>query len=106
MTEYLVTQHIAATGDLTDEHMSKLMDALLDVESTDQAITDPDLTATLSTGRVDVQMTVAADDPAEAATKALCAVRSAIHAIGGATPGWETKHAAMHIAPNEVLAGT
>jgi hypothetical protein len=40
-------------------------------------------------GRLDVTMIVEAEDLVGAAQKALCAVRAAIHAAGGATPGWE-----------------
>jgi hypothetical protein len=42
---------------------------------------------------------VDADDPAGAMVKALATLRAAIHAIGDATPGWETKTAVMHVAP-------
>jgi hypothetical protein len=102
VTGYLVAHEIRYVGDLTEKRLSKLMDALLDVETCDKAISDPDLAASLNTGDVDVQMTVEADDVAEAATKALCAIRTAIHAIGDATPGWETARGAMSIAPSEV----
>lgn len=44
-------------------------------------------------------MLVEADDPADAMVKALCFLRSAIHSIGDATPGWETQRAIMHVAP-------
>ena len=75
------------------------MDALLDLEAADAAIEDPDLEADLSSGHVDVQMIVDAEDPAAAMVKAFATLRSAIHAIGGATPGWETASAVMHVAP-------
>jgi hypothetical protein len=86
------------------------MEALLDLEAVDDAITDPDLAADLSTGRVDIQMIIDAADPAEAMVKALATVRAAIHAIGDATPGWETATAVMHVAPanaaDRLLAAT
>jgi hypothetical protein len=86
------------------------MEALLDLEAVDDAITDPDLAADLSTGCVDIQMIVDADDPAVAMVKALATLRAAIHAIGDATPGWETTTAVMHVAPahaaDRLLAGT
>jgi hypothetical protein len=75
------------------------MDALLGLEEADSAITDPDLAADLADGCVDVQMTVDAEDPAAAIVKALATLRSAIHVIGDATPGWETATAIMHVAP-------
>jgi hypothetical protein len=46
-------------------------------------------------------MIVKALDPAEAAAKALGAVRAAVHAVGDATPGWETAGGMMRIAPAE-----
>lgn len=75
------------------------MEALLDLEAVDEAITDPDLAADLDAGCVDVQMIVAADDPAAAMVKALATLPAPIHAIGDATPGWETTTAVMHMAP-------
>jgi hypothetical protein len=47
------------------------MEGLLDLEAVDDAITDPDLAADLSTGCVDIQMIVDAADPAVAMVKAL-----------------------------------
>ncbi len=99
MTRYLVVQEIFSPGGLSDERLAKLMDALLDTEKADEAIVDPDLAAALSTGDLNVQMTVEASDPAEALAKAMAAVRAAIHVIGDATPGWETAQGVMRIAP-------
>lgn len=100
--KYLTVQEVKCIGSTTCEpRLDPLMEALLDLEEADTAITDPDLAADVSTGCVDVQMTVEADDPAEAMVKALATLRSAIHAIGDATPGWETATAVMHVAPAE-----
>lgn len=108
--KYLTVQEVACIGPTAcEKRLDPLMEALLDLEEVDEAIMDPDLAADLSTGRVDVQMTVEADDPAEAMVKALAALRTAIHAIGDATPGWETTTAVMHVAPadaaDRLLAG-
>ncbi|MET8985777.1 hypothetical protein ABZW49_10050 [Nonomuraea wenchangensis] len=99
--KYMTIQQVQCIGDLThfDERLEDLMTALLDHEDADPAIEDPDLAATLTTGIVDVQMMVEADDPADAMVKALCFLRTAIHSIGDATPGWETQRAVMHVAP-------
>jgi hypothetical protein len=99
--KYMTIQQVKYGGDLThfDERLDDLMNALLDLEDMDVAIEDPDVAATLTTGLVDVQMIVEADDPADAMVKALCFLRSAIHTIGDATPGWETQRAVMHVAP-------
>jgi hypothetical protein len=99
--KYLTVADVQFIGDLKifEERTSALADALLDLEDADRSVEDPDVAANLATGRVDVQMTITAEDPAEAATKALCTLRAAIHAIGDATPGWETSTAVMHVAP-------
>lgn len=96
--KYLTIQQVACHGPVAGR-LDPLMEALLAIEATDAAIEDPDLAADLSTGIVDVQMTVDAPDPAEAMVKALATLRSAIHAIGDATPGWKTSDAVMHVAP-------
>ncbi|WP_300610621.1 hypothetical protein [Trebonia sp.] len=109
--KYLTVQEVQCVGlDSCEPRLDPLMDALLDLEKTDPAITDPDLAADTSTGHVDVQMIVDADDPAAAMVKALATLRAAIHAIGDATPGWETATAVMHVAPadaaDRLLAST
>ena len=98
--KYLTIQEIQCVSPGScEERIDPLLEALLDLEAVDDAITDPDLAADLSTGCVDVQMIVDAEDPAEAMVKALATLRAAIHAIGDATPGWETTTAVMHVAP-------
>jgi hypothetical protein len=98
--KYLTIQEIHCVGPgPREQRIDPLTEALLDLEAVDDAITDPDLAADLSTGRVDIQMIVDAGDPAEAMVKALAAVRAAIHVIGDATSGWETTTAVMHVAP-------
>jgi hypothetical protein len=87
--KYLTTQEIQCVGpDSCEQRTDPLMEAFLDLEAADHAITDPDLAADLSTGCVDIPM-----------IKALATLRAAIHAIGDATPGWETTTAVMHVAP-------
>ena len=109
--KYLTVQEIACVVPTAcGERVEPLMEALLDLEAADPVVEDPDLAADVSTGHVDVQMIVEADDPAAAMVKALATLRAAIHAIGDATPGWETASAVMHVAPadepDRLLAGT
>ena len=103
---YVTIQKVQCVGDLTrfGDHLEELADALHAHEDTDPAVEDPDLAASLHDGMVDVQMVVDAADPAEAAVKAQCVLRSAIHSIGGATPGWETQRAELRVSPADVLA--
>jgi len=98
--KYLTVQQVKCIG-LTpcEKRLEPLMDALLDLEEADASIQDPDIAADVSTGHVDVQMIVDADDPASAMVKAFATLRAAIHAIGDATPGWELSSAVMHVAP-------
>src|SRR5215470_1133868 len=71
------------------DDLDSLTDRLADVLYELRDVTDPDLGGSLLDGRLDVTMVVDADDLADATAKSLCAVRAAIHAVGGATPGWE-----------------
>lgn len=89
----------AVNGTIDDARFDALADALYELDESDSNVTDADLTARLADGRVTASMVVEADDPAAAATKALCVVRTAIHTIGDATPGWETATGVMRIAP-------
>ena len=98
--KYLTVQEVTCTDPAAfGVRLDPLMEALLSLEAADGAIEDPDLAADLGTGRVDVQMTVEAADPAAAMVMALAALRKAIQAIGGTGSGWETTSAIVHAAP-------
>jgi hypothetical protein len=47
--------------------------------------------ATLSAGTFEVTLTLQADTIEQAAANAIALLRTAIHAAGGATPGWDVK---------------
>jgi hypothetical protein len=81
----MIELQVVGTLDDLDAQADRLADALYDLHD----IIDPDLGGSLAEGRLDVTMVVEADDLADATAKSLCAVRAAIHAVGGATPGWE-----------------
>jgi hypothetical protein len=89
--KYRAEMSVLFTGELAllDGRTDQLMDQLLDIEESDSAIEDPDLTATLSTGIVQISMFIEADDLPDAGQKLVSTVRHAIHAIGDGTPGWE-----------------
>lgn len=67
-----------------DAHLDEVGDALADTPDV-----DGDVGADLDAGRVDICITVEADNRADAMAKALSAARSAIHTAGGHTPGWD-----------------
>jgi hypothetical protein len=77
-------QVVGQLNDL-DGHTDQLIDALYDLHD----VIDPDLGGSLATGRVDITMVVEAESLEDATRKSLTAVRAAIHAAGGSTPGWE-----------------
>lgn len=52
-------------------------------------IIDPDLLVNLRNGEVVAAMEIEAGDMMEAASIATCALRTALHALGESTPGWE-----------------
>jgi hypothetical protein len=51
-------------------------------------VTDPFVGATLSSGEIEISLTVDAPSFEEAVAQALGVIRSAIHAAGGGTPNW------------------
>jgi hypothetical protein len=98
--KFRIALELAASKQPIDEtRFDALAEAVYDLDETDPDITDADLSASLADGRVTVSMTVEADDLPAAATKVLCAARTAIHAIGDGTPRWEASRGAMHIVP-------
>jgi hypothetical protein len=97
--KFYVEVELNGQGPISEKRFTMLADALYDLDGSDPGISDADLGAALTEGRVTATMTVDAADPVAAATKALCAVRSAIHAIGGFTPGWEEARSVLRVAP-------
>lgn len=68
-----------------EDELDELMAAFEDVEG----VADVDLGWTASTGALHLCMYVAAENRVDAMQAANVATRTAIHSIGGATPGWE-----------------
>lgn len=97
-------QSIVFLGDLSDfdARTDRLMDALEGLGG----VADPDLAVNLRTGEVDVTLIVEADDYPSAANKAMSDLRTAIHAIGDATPGWEEsfREVRMSLTPIAIRA--
>ncbi|SFF35619.1 hypothetical protein [Curtobacterium sp. YR515] len=92
MTNYLVRVECAALLGASDDVRAELStdfdliaDALFDLED----VHDQDLTADLATGTLTFSIGVVADDEFRALDRALGAVRTALHAAGRGTPGWE-----------------
>lgn len=68
---------------------ARLMEALLDLEKVDDDIADATTSTDADRGAVVAEMLVSADEEGAALRTFLAVVRTAIHAIGGATPGWD-----------------
>ncbi|SNQ46651.1 conserved hypothetical protein [Frankia canadensis] len=81
----LVELQVVGPLDRLDEVSDLLADALYDLHGAD----DTDLGTNLTTGCLHVTMIVEASDLEEAVARSLAATRSAVHAVGGATPGWD-----------------
>jgi hypothetical protein len=80
--------------------LAPLMEALLCLEDADASVRDPDVTADIGSGDVEVRLEIEAADPVTAMSKAVAALHAAIGS-GGATPDWATAAAVIHVAPAE-----
>ena len=67
-----------------ESHLSAVMDSLLDLNADDATVG-----AALAAGQVEISVSVEADSVAGAVDAGFAVIRSAIHAAGGATPGWD-----------------
>lgn len=67
-----------------EAHLDGVAAAFAEIETV-----DGDVGADLETGRVDLCMTVPSDSRVDALSTAVIAARTAIHAAGGGTPGWD-----------------
>jgi hypothetical protein len=91
--EWMTVQDVRFAGSaLCGTCLGPLMEALLGAEEASPAIIDPDVTADISSGDVEVRMTVLADDPVAAMSTAIATLREAVSATGDAAPAWEPLH--------------
>lgn len=70
--------------DITLANLDDVAEAFADLDDV-----DADVGADVDAGRVQLCMTLKADNPPEALLKALAAARSAAHAAGGSTCTWD-----------------
>jgi hypothetical protein len=85
-----------------DIWVDQLLDALADLEDADPSLRDVDVTATLATGELWVDVCLEANDLGDAGQKLVATVRTALHEIGGDTQGWEHAARALHDACTNV----
>ena len=88
MSHYYVEVQFRYEG-ASPEQLNQLADVLMDALMVEPNLIDPDVGMNLETGTVDVCVAVEEDDQPGALQTALVAVRSAVHASGGNTAGWE-----------------
>lgn len=81
----------------SEAEFDALADALYDLDASDPALDDMDLTTSLTAGPLVVSMAVDADDLEGALHKALITFRSALGQMGYGTPDWEQAAASMAV---------
>lgn len=79
-----VTFDVLESGRVPDpdqlaSHLGDVLDALMDVAG----VLDPDVSATLSEGHVEITLSLDTEDELTAVEQGTAAVRSAVHAAGG-----------------------
>jgi hypothetical protein len=94
MTRFYLEITIRVSG-LPADDVERLFDPLAEAVYDLTGVIDADLGARIGDSEFDFTMAVDADDEPSALTAGLSAVRCALHAAGGATPGWEDHFAAI-----------
>ncbi|HEX4829522.1 MAG TPA: hypothetical protein VH478_00325 [Trebonia sp.] len=98
--DWVTVQEIRSIGAAScGPRLAPLQAALLSLEESDPAVSDPEVTADISAGEVEVRLTIEADDAISAMSKAMTTLRTATESTGEPTPGWETAVLVMHVAP-------
>lgn len=95
-THYLVMdlafRYTGEPGTDTDEEFDaftdRTLDALAELERVDPGLTDPDVTATLTSRQMSISMAVEADTQADAVRIFSANVRTALHMVGCYTGEW------------------
>lgn len=85
VTELRLDVQTELSDDDFDAHTDKLFDELMTLDN----VIDPDMTLSLTQHSVVITVASEAETTESAAVMAFSAVRTAIHAAGGGTPGWE-----------------
>ena len=67
-------------ADGLDDRLDALAEALLALEETDPGLADPDLSASLASGQVTVNMSIEAGNPSQAGVGAFAVLRAALTA--------------------------
>jgi hypothetical protein len=74
-------------------HLGDVLNALMDIET----VLDPDVSATLSEGHVEISLILEVEDELTAAEEGVAAVRAAVNAAGG-YQSWGVVDENMHVS--------
>ena len=104
MTHFAATFLLRVTGPDRAAHFQQVVDAYADLERETGYLLDCawSLSDADDYADVDVEVTVAAEDPHAAQWLASGSIRSAIHAAGGYTPGWDPRAAGVDAVAYEL----
>ena len=72
-----------------------VMETLLDLEQVDPLLSDSAIALDLSNKEIEISVSSESASIEDAVRHAMAAIRTAIHAAGGATPEWPDAHAPM-----------
>jgi hypothetical protein len=91
MNRQLILLELTASGGDIAKHFEAVVNAFFDIEHADPRILDSSFGFTMLRTHADleVQLTVLGDSLEDAFVHAQAAVRTAIHAAGGGTVGWD-----------------
>jgi len=87
MTSYYIEMTFNMGGPLNERmqaHLDDVAEAFAEITDV-----DGDVGVDIEAGRVDLCVTVSAEDRAKAVMKAFVAARTAVHTAGGLTAGWD-----------------
>jgi hypothetical protein len=88
----------------SEPELDALFEPLADAVADLSDVIDADLGANTAEGLFNFTMAIDAPDEVSALQMGLVAVRSAVHAAGGATPGWEQNFEAVELRRGSALA--
>ena len=92
---------VQGSGPLDGARFDALAYALAEIEETDSAVADVDLTASLAQGSITVSMVIDQESLEVAVAKLMATVRTAIYPNGGTLGGWKflTETAGLSVQP-------
>lgn len=93
--KYALRWHFEVTSPASDsdlaDHVDCVMQELLKLEDCTPELGDAAIGLDSDRGKVEIELTIAVDDLADAVGVGKSAIRAAVHAAGGYTLGWDEK---------------